>query len=582
MVCAPHDLEVYVRKSLSAIALLAAGSLAFSGCGSNSSSGSGSAGSSSNAPALADLNTHPRSDLKQGGALRLAISQLPTDWNVYDVNGNGVDNQTIWGYIGVNNFDFAQDASYKADTDYLLSYDVQKASGSKGQVVTLHLNPKAKWNSGRQIDYTDYVATWKANSGSNDKFTPASTDGWDSIASITKGASNTDVVVTFKGAYPDWASVLSATEPKEGVSDPTTYNTGWTTFNPKYFTGPFTFQALDKSQKLLTLKRNPNWWGNPALLDTVSFRELETPADVNAFANNEIDAVGPLINANAVNTAKKRSDAAIRAAGSLQWRHFTLNSKSGVLADEKVRQAITRGLNREAIAGSDLAGLPLDPASVMLGNHFFMPGQEGYKDNSGDFSYNVDAAKKLLDDAGWTMPSGGQYRTKDGKELALNYTQLSGVPTSTNEGKLFQNDMQAIGVKVNIVNIDPDDMTKKLVGHSFDVIAFTWQGTDFPMNNIRQIYGASAPGKQTPAGSNYAQLINPEIEKLIPQIATEQDVAKRQDLTNQVDKLIWEEGHTIPLYRRIGYTAVPKNLANFGASTFQGQETRPEDIGYTK
>lgn len=567
-----------MRKSLSAVALLAAGSLAFTGCGSNSSNGSSSA--STSAAPLADLNIHPRSDLKQGGNLRLSVEQLPTDWNLYSVDGNTGDNNTIWGWTGVNNFLYNEDASYKPDTDYLLSYDVKQPAGKTGQVVTLHLNPKAKWNSGRQIDYTDYVATWKANNGSDAKFTPASTDGWDQMVSITKGASNTDVVITFKGAYPDWSSTLSTVMPKEGCGDANTYNKGWATFHPEWHAGPYTFDSLDSAQKVITLKRNPAWWGDPGLLDTVSFRELQTPADVNAFANNEIDVVGPMINANAVNTAKKRSDGVIRTAGALQWRHFTMNSKSANLTDLAVRQAIERGTNRQAIAGSDLAGLPLDPASVMLGNHFFMPGQKGYQDNSGDFSYNVDAAKKLLDDDGWTMPAGGKYRTKNGKELDINYTQLNGVPTSTNEGKLFQNDMAAIGIKVNIVGIASDDMNKVLQAHSFDVIAFTWIGTNYPMGNPRQTYGAQTAGSTTPSGTNYAQLVNPEIEKLIPQISTETDETKREQLTNQMDKLIWQEGHTLPLYRRIGYVAEPNNLANYGSATFE--TTRYEDIGYTK
>ncbi|MBD4447247.1 ABC transporter family substrate-binding protein, partial [Xanthomonas citri pv. citri] len=73
-------------------------------------------------------------------------------------------------------------------------------------------------------------------------------------------------------------------------------------------------------------------------------------------------------------TAKKRDDADMRAAGSLQWRHFTFNAKSANLSDKNVRQAIVKGINRPAIARSDLAGLPVQADSVMLGNHFFMPG----------------------------------------------------------------------------------------------------------------------------------------------------------------------------------------------------------------
>ena len=115
--------------------------------------------------------------------------------------------------------------------------------------------------------------------------------------------------------------------------------------------------------------------------------------------------------------------------------------------------------------------------------------------------------------------------------------------------------------------------------HSFDVIAFTW-GTAYPMANIRQIYGAAAEGSKQPSQSNFSQLLDPEVEKLISKIDTESDVSKRRELANQADKTIWDDVMTLPLYRRMSLTAVPKNLANFGASTFQ--TVRAEDIGFQK
>lgn len=574
--------EEVVGNKESLTALVTVGVLALGACGApKSSTGNGSGGDGAT-PALAALNTKQRAELKEGGVLRYAITQLPTTWNYLAVTGTSVPQKRIMMFTMPQNWIYAEDATFKENKNYVESYEVTEPKDGKGQVVTLHLNPKAKWNSGRTIDWTDYEATWKACNGSNKAFEVSTTDGFNEVVSVTKGEKPTDVVVTFKAAYPDWSSVLSDVWPKEGVSSPEVFNKGWTTFKPEWHTGPFTFEKLDTAQKVLHLKRNDKWWGDKPLLDKVSFRQLETPADVNAFANNEIDVVDTMINSTAVNTAKKRSDADIRAAGSLQWRHFTFNSKAGALADLNVRQAIAKGVNREAIAKSDLIGLPVNPSELMLGNHFYLPGQEGYKDNSTDFAYDPEAAKKQLEEAGWKLPEGKTIREKDGKPLSIKYSMLTGVPTSENEGKLLQKDMAAIGVEVKMVNTAPDDYQKVLEAHSFDVIAFTWNGTNYPVANVRQTYGAATAGSKEPSGSNYAQLINPEVEKLIPQIAQETDKTKRAELANQADKLIWDEVHTLPLYRRINYTAVPKNLANYGPATFQFDTLPAEDIGYTK
>ena len=570
-----------MRKTLTtAVAALAVGSLALSGCGQKNQSGGdqnkGDKTTSASAP-LAALNIKPRDQIKDGGTLRLTITMLPTGWNPMQVDNNTVDlNSIIWQFIGVNNFDITEDGTPKPNPNYIKSVTVDTKGGK--QVVTLHLNPKAKWNSGRTIDYTDYRATWKSSNGENDKFLPSTTDGFNQISSVEKGDKDTDVVITYKTTYPDWTTVLSTVLPKEGVKDPHTFNDGWKTLNPDWFTGPFIPMKIDEASKTLTVKRNGKWWGDKSKLDTVSFKAMDSATQTKAFANKEIDAASNITTEDGYRTVQKRPDVEMRQAGSVQWRHFTFNTKSTMLSDKKVRQAIVKGINRPAIARSDLAGLPVSPDTLMLGNHLFMPGQAGYRDNSADYKYDPEAAKKGLDEAGWKKQ--GDYRVKDGKTLTINYVQLTGVPTSENEGALFKQDMAKIGVKVNLVNTPSDSFTQTLSSHSFDVIAFTWNGTAYPMANIRQIYGAAAEGSKQPSQSNFAQIVDPEVEKLISKIDTESDVSKRRELANQADKTIWDDVMTLPLYRRMSLTAVPKNLANFGASTFQ--TVRAEDIGFQK
>jgi ABC superfamily ATP binding cassette transporter, solute-binding protein len=49
-------------------------------------------------------------------------------------------------------------------------------------------------------------------------------------------------------------------------------------------------------------------------------------------------------------------------------------------------------------------------------------------------------------------------------------------------------------------------------------------------------------------------------------------------MTNEVDKLVWQHVMNIPIYERRELTAVPKNLANYGAMGLAS--VRSQDIGY--
>ncbi len=573
------------KNSRALFAAVAAGVIALSGCG-----GSGSGGGKSGGPAGdpdtpgTQINAQPRDKVEEGGTLTIAVGEeLPPNWNTMHLNGNGVDTNNIMGAVLPGNWDYDNTGKYTPNPNYLKDFK-EEGEGADFK-VTLHLNPDAKWNDGTPITWEDYEATWKACNGENtteddeattEGFVCATTDGYSTIEKVSKGADEFEVVVDFKDSYPDWAAPLSGAMKKESVETPEVFNTGWVGDMPKneWLAGPFKFDKVDTAQKRIYLVPNENWWGEKPKLEHLNFYGLASDATGNAFANKEVDVVQYIIDAPTYQTVSQRQDGEVRQGIGRQWRHFTVNSRKGALADQKVRQALAMGLDRATLAKSALSGLPVKPEDVVLGNHFFMPGQEGYVDNSKDTTpYDPEKAGKLLDEAGWKLEEGKDFRTNDkGEELTVTYSVITGISTSENEGKILQDQMKKIGMNVKMRQVSAAEFFPSLDKGDFEIAAFTWQGTQFPMNNINQIYGTDT--------GNRTGLEIPKVLELIPQIAKELDHQKRIDLTNEADKAIWEAVHTIPNYQRMELTAVPKNLANYGA--FGMASGHWEDVGFTK
>jgi peptide/nickel transport system substrate-binding protein len=71
--------------------------------------------------------------------------------------------------------------------------------------------------------------------------------------------------------------------------------------------------------------------------------------------------------------------------------------------------------------------------------------------------------------------------------------------------------------------------------------------------------------KGTDLGINFGRVYDPRIGPLYAQGFAELDDAKRADIGNQLDRVIWEEVHDIPLYPATGAWAVRAGVANFGA-----------------
>lgn len=551
------------------VAPFVAGALVLSACGGASDTGSGDAPSASIAPVTAqDINIKDRADLAQGGTVRLSVADFGANWNPMSVDGNNADLTDARNPILPNYFNYDAKGNPTPNKDFLESAEETNANPT---TVKLKLNPKAVWGDGSPVDVDDLIATWKACNGSQKDFNCASTQGYDQIAKIESGTDKFDVTVTFKAAYPDWSQPLSPVK-AESVKDAKTFNSGWKSLDNDWLSGPFKVASFDNSQKVLTEVPNDKWWGDKPLLDKITFRAISSDATAAAFANNELDSfdIGP--DPDAYKRVQGVSDASIRQAAGPNFRHFTFNTKSGVLADIKVRQAIVKGLDRESIGQSDLAGIdwPVQP----LNNNILLTNQEGYEDVSNGINYDVEGAKADLDALGWTVGSDG-IREKDGKKLEIKFSQLSGVPVSENEALQTQNQLKEIGIKVDIVDVPIakfQDGTV-LTNHEFDIIAFSWIGTPYPFQGISQIYG-------TGSDSNFSQLSDPRIDENAKKLDSETDTAKRVQLANETAKIIWENVMTLPLYQRPELIAVKTKLANYGA--FGLSNVQWQNVGYEK
>jgi peptide/nickel transport system substrate-binding protein len=565
------------RKIL-AIPLLA-GAFALAACGGAKNQAPPGAGSSQNetlAPVTAqDINAKDRADLQQGGTLRLPVSEFGGgNWNIFNVNGNNDDLAHAMNALLPLYFYYDAKGVYHPNPNFVASVEQTNANPT---TIHVKLNPKAVWGDGSPVDVDDFMATWKALNGSNKKFQAASTEGYDSIASVTQGADKFDYTVTWKAAYPDWDAVIGAGVLKaESVKDPDTFNTGWKKLDNNWLSGPFKVGSFDETQKVLTEVPNDKWWGDKPLLDKITYRAISPDAWAAAFVNNELDSfdIGP--DPDAFKRASGVQDATVRKAAGPNFRHITFNVKAGLIADKLIRQSIVRGLDRDAIGSSDLAGIdwPVTP----LNNIFLLQTQQGYEDDgkATGLDYDPEKAKSDLDAAGWKVGSDG-IREKDGKKLEVKFSQLSGVNVSENEALQIQNQLKEIGIKVDIVNVPISKFQdgSLLSKHEFEMVAFSWIGTPHPFTFPKQL-------AQTGSESNFTQVSIPEVDKLIPTLGTEVDPAKRAEISNQISKILWENVSTLPLYQRPALVAAKSKLANYGAFGLSDKAFPWENVGYEK
>ncbi|MFB6779285.1 ABC transporter family substrate-binding protein [Streptomyces sp. NPDC056352] len=459
------------------LALLVAGVLtipALAGCGSSDEDATA---------AIAvpqDVAPAGRGQVAEGGTVNWAIDAMPATFNAFQADADATTTR-ITGALLPTLFPLDAKGTPRMNTDYLKSAKVVEREPR--QVVLYRLNQQAVWSDGRDIGAPDFVAQWRALSGKDSAFWTARNAGYERIERIERGANDLEVRVTFAKPYGDWRSLFSPLYPKEVTSSPNAFNDGART-TLKATAGPFQLRSVDRGKGAITMVRNPRWWGGQAKLDSIVFRAVKPKdrtaalvegkvdvADVDASAAHRIVAAGrdkggngqPLTHgpgweigpaaamrswavahgsdenaAAAARAAREKTRAAAEVYASEQdglrayvlrkslepaYTQLALNGESGPLADNRVRRAVARALNRQEIADAVLSplGLPAAP----LGSHLAVAGQRGYHDGSGALGdQDTKAAQALLADAGWTRD--GAAKKPDGTKAGSEGEKTKG------------------------------------------------------------------------------------------------------------------------------------------------------------
>jgi peptide/nickel transport system substrate-binding protein len=562
-------------RTSAAVASLAAVALLAGACGGG---GTDSSTSSKAAPSATknDINPTPREQVQDGGTLHWPLNQIPTNFNINELDGSLADNDRVISSMMPSAFLFDAGGKGRVNTDFVTD---AKLTSTDPQVVTYEINPKAAWYDGTPITEADFEAQWKALNGTDKAFNVASTQGYDKIKSVTKGKDEREVVVTFAQKYADWQALFGPLYPASTNSDPKVFNEGWIA-KPLTSAGPFRLDSIDQTAKTITVVRNEKWWGEPAKLDKIIYRVVPSDSQIDALANGEIDFmdIGPDVNA--LQRAQSTPGITIHKAGGPNFRHITINGAGPILSDLNVRQAIAMGIDRAKIAQALLG--PLGVPTTPLNNHIFMANQNGYKDNSGDVgTFNPERARQLLDQAGWTQS--GTFRRKGGKELDLRFVIPANVAASKQESELVQGMLEDIGVNVKIDTVPLDDFFDKYITPgNFDLTVFAWLGTPFPISSSKSIYAKPTKDSkgQLVIQQNYARVGSDQIDALFDQATAELEPASAIDIANQIDGMLWNEVHSLTTYQRPDIVATKSNLANYGAFGFASRIY--QDIGFTK
>ncbi len=294
--------------------------------------------------------------------------------------------------------------------------------------------------------------------------------------------------------------------------------------------GPFTLQSYQVEDRAILVK-NPNYWmkdkdGNQLpYLDKVEFTfGSDQGSQVQSLRSGELDFVPGL---SAELADQVRSDSSVRLIENISNMHWVIHMRSdaGHLAsDVRIRQAFKLATDHQAIIDAVRPGLAEVGNDTPVGPLF----KDLYLDKPP--VADVAKAKQLLSQAGKAT----------GLSITLIAQQSGDVPAIAT---VWKEQMAQIGVTVNIQTV-PTDVYYGGGDQSWlkaDFAITDWGTRATPVQYFQVAY-------VTGASFNESHWSDAEFDRVVGQIATEMDPAKRADLYKQAQQILIDRGPVIVPY----------------------------------
>ncbi|OSQ53949.1 peptide ABC transporter [Marivita cryptomonadis] len=244
------------------------------------------------------------------------------------------------------------------------------------------------------------------------------------------------------------------------------------------------------------------------------------------------------------------------------------------LSDPRVGKALSMAIDRTLIAEA-LYGDAGQPGCAVV------PAPDLYKSdaNDGCVVQDLDGAKALLDEAGWSDSDGDGVRDKDGKPLSILFqTSTNGVRQDSQA--LIKDWWQQIGVETELRNIDasvffggdpgsPDTRQKFYA----DVQMYTdnSKGQD-PEAFLGNWSCANIPSPETQwQGNNIQRFCSDDYETLIKEFRTAASLEERGEIARAMNDLLVQSYSIVPLIHRRIISGKAKTLAGVRMNSWDSQ-----------
>ena len=306
-------------------------------------------------------------------------------------------------------------------------------------------------------------------------------------------------------------------------------------------TGPFKLVAAHPG--LVELAAQPDYWGGAPRLRRIVLRRFpREEALVAALLAGEVDvtaALGPHL----VDELRKRPEVSLDSYTGQNVAFLSVNNDRPLLGDVRVRQALSRALDRRALVSRFLGGHG-DPARGPL-----PPSLLGRPGPIRELVLDRPGAARLLAEAGLAQGLDTTLLTVDSPRPYM--------PSPIALGEALRDQLAAVGIRAALtVAASWSGYLERVTRGDYDLALLGWQADSTDPNDfLSALLSADAIGT-----TNRSRYRNPAMEALLKRARRESDARAREAVYREAQERFHKDMPFVPLYHVSVFTAYRRTV----------------------
>jgi peptide/nickel transport system substrate-binding protein len=342
-------------------------------------------------------------------------------------------------------------------------------------------------------------------------------------------------------------------------------------------TGAFVVDYWDRGQEIV-LTRNDDYTSppanaghtGPAHVEEVVWKFVADPTTrVAALKSGEVDAIYdvPAVQWDSTEQAGFTLEKYVTAGRPQQ---LTFNTAEGPFTDERVRQAFAYSLDRKSLV--ETIGRGVIPYE---GNGGVSQSTPGWSQEAAErYTFDLDQAEALLDEAGWTGTDTDGYRTKDGETLDIVLPYGAGSIINADGASILQGvqeQAKQAGFKVELIPVPQAELFSGAYGSPSERDIYPGYWTAVTSGILYVNWRQSTP--EWPNYNNDSFTNYPELEAIILEANSTADVDAQNALYARAQEYIADHALAIGIYDRLSTLAISPELDGVKQEHSQGGPT---------